>query len=117
MAIFQIKKSDIFHISAQNIDCGYSLEPPIFCAILSEIRRHHVTSFSLAGIWFYAAHSSAISTYFQQKKMNKCIRMGITTFKFVIWGGKSVVLLSQITFFGSADASPSKEISNRQTAD
>ena len=29
MTIFQIKKSsDIFHISAQNIDCGYSLEPP-----------------------------------------------------------------------------------------
>ena len=28
MSIFQIKKSDIFHISAQNIDCGYSLEPP-----------------------------------------------------------------------------------------
>ena len=25
---FQIKSSDIFHISAQNIDCGYSLEPP-----------------------------------------------------------------------------------------
>ena len=25
---FQIKKSDIFHIPAQNIDCGYSLEPP-----------------------------------------------------------------------------------------
>ena len=25
---FQIKKSDIFHISAQNINCGYSLEPP-----------------------------------------------------------------------------------------
>ena len=22
------KKSDIFHVSAQNIDCGYSLEPP-----------------------------------------------------------------------------------------
>ena len=28
MAIFQIKKYDIFHISAQNIDNGYSLEPP-----------------------------------------------------------------------------------------
>ena len=26
--MFQIKNSDIFHISAQNIDCGYSLEPP-----------------------------------------------------------------------------------------
>ena len=25
---FQIKNSDIFHISAQNIDCEYSLEPP-----------------------------------------------------------------------------------------
>ena len=23
-----MKKSDIFHINAQNIDCGYSLEPP-----------------------------------------------------------------------------------------
>ena len=25
---FQIKNSDIFNISAQNIDSGYSLEPP-----------------------------------------------------------------------------------------
>ena len=25
---FQITKSDIFHISAQNVDCGYSIEPP-----------------------------------------------------------------------------------------
>ena len=25
---FQIKTSDVFHISAQNIDCGCSLEPP-----------------------------------------------------------------------------------------
>ena len=25
---FQTKNYDIFHISAQNIDCGYSLEPP-----------------------------------------------------------------------------------------
>ena len=25
---FQVKNSDIFHISAQKIDCGYSLEPP-----------------------------------------------------------------------------------------
>ena len=26
---FLDKNSDIFHISAQNIDCGYSLEPPL----------------------------------------------------------------------------------------
>ena len=25
---FQIKNSDIFHMSAQKINCGYSLEPP-----------------------------------------------------------------------------------------
>ena len=25
---FQTKNFDIFHISVQNIDCGYSLEPP-----------------------------------------------------------------------------------------
>ena len=25
---FSDKNADIFHISAQNIDCGYSLEPP-----------------------------------------------------------------------------------------
>ena len=25
---FPIKTSDIFHISDQNIDCGYSFEPP-----------------------------------------------------------------------------------------
>ena len=28
MKIFRQKNSDIFHISAQNIDCGYLLEPP-----------------------------------------------------------------------------------------
>ena len=28
LKVFNLKKSDIFHISAQNIDCGYSLEPP-----------------------------------------------------------------------------------------
>ena len=28
MAIFHIKNSDIFHVSAQNLDCGYSLELP-----------------------------------------------------------------------------------------
>ena len=27
MENFQIKDSDIFHIPAHNIDCGYSLEP------------------------------------------------------------------------------------------
>ena len=28
LKIFRLKNFDIYHISAQNIDCGYSLEPP-----------------------------------------------------------------------------------------
>ena len=28
MKNFQLKNPNIFHISAQNIDCGYALEPP-----------------------------------------------------------------------------------------
>ena len=43
--------------------------------------------------------------------------MGITAIKFVIWGGKSAVLRSQITFYGSADVSPQNEISDCKTAD
>ena len=48
---FQIqKKTDIFHISAQNIDCGYSLEPPRRGSsnkypqsmFLAEIRKNNV---------------------------------------------------------------------------
>ena len=47
---FQIKNSDIFHISAQNIDCGYSLEPPRRggsneypqSMILAEIRKNNI---------------------------------------------------------------------------
>ena len=32
---FQIKNSEIFLISAQNLDCGYSLEPPHVKAVLT----------------------------------------------------------------------------------
>ena len=32
---FQLKKFDIFLIFAQNIDCGYSLEPPLAEAVLT----------------------------------------------------------------------------------
>ena len=47
---FQIKNSDICHISAQNIDCEYSLEPPRWggsneypqSMIWAEIRKNNV---------------------------------------------------------------------------
>ena len=47
-----MKKSDIFHINAQNIDCGYSLEPPRWggsneypqSMFLSRNKKHNVYS-------------------------------------------------------------------------
>ena len=41
-----------------------------------------------------------------ETKLQKCIRMGITIFKIFIWGGISSDILSEITFYGSARASP-----------
>ena len=70
----------------------------IFCDILLEIPLHHVTSLLIG--WHLVLHSSqhlsfcVNSTFFLTEKMSKCIRMGITAFKFVIWGGKSAVLQS-----------------------
>ena len=39
-------------------------------------------------------------------KSTKYIRMGITIFQFVIWGGISSDIRSEIMFYGCADASP-----------
>ena len=45
---FSDKNSDIFHISAQNIDCGYLLEPPLTSThnlyFWAEIRKIMYTS-------------------------------------------------------------------------
>ena len=46
---FQVKNSDIFHISAQNIDCGYSLEPP---------RRGPSKHVYMGPIWAESGHLS-----------------------------------------------------------
>ena len=47
--------------------------------------------------------------------MNKGIH--VTAFKFVIWGGKSAVLRSEISFYGDASAEPLNVICDRKTAD
>ena len=45
--MFTDKNSDIFQISAQNIDCGYSLEPP-----RSKLYRYvFVMKFSESHVW------------------------------------------------------------------
>ena len=45
-------------------------------------------------------------TVFLKGKCYKCIRMGITVFKIFIWGGILSDILSEITFYRSAYASP-----------
>ena len=47
----------------------------------------------------------------------KYIRIGITIFKFVIWGGISSDIRSEIMFYGSANASPKNKISDRISDD
>ena len=47
-----------------------------------------------------------IFTVFLREKKLKCIRMGITIYKILIWGGISSDIRVEITFYGSAYASP-----------
>ena len=47
--------------------------------------------------------------------MNKCIRMGMTVLKIVIWRGILLVLWPQIVFYGSTGASRLNEISDHKT--
>ena len=42
MENFQIKKCNIFHISAQNINCGYSLEPYSKSMFLSNNKKNNI---------------------------------------------------------------------------
>ena len=49
------------------------------------------------------------------KKWGKCIRMGITVLKIVIWKGKLSALLSQIVFYGSTDVLAYNKISAHKT--
>ena len=43
-----------------------------------------------------------------ETKLQKCIRIGITIFKIFIWGGISLDIRSEITFYGYAHASQNK---------
>ena len=42
MKLSDKKNSDIFHISVQNIDCGYLLEPPRRSMFLSKNKKNNV---------------------------------------------------------------------------
>ena len=65
----------------------------------------YLTSFSLAGVWFYVVGSACFwcsIVAFQKESEEKCFRMGITLLKIVICRGKSSVLWSKISFYGDA---------------
>ena len=47
-----------------------------------------------------------LATFQFELKLQKCIRMGITIFKYLIWGGISLDICSEIMFYGSPHASP-----------
>ena len=53
---FQLK-TDIFHISAQNIDCGYSLEPPLWGD-----SNEYPQSMLLAEIYMYTPVNPSFTT-------------------------------------------------------
>ena len=57
--------------------------------------------------WLYVArhaHISRKTKHFSMFIVKKYIRMGITIFKFFIWGGISSNIRSEIMFYGSANA-------------
>ena len=47
-----------------------------------------------------------LATLQVERKLQKCIRMGITIFKNFIWGGISSDIRLEITFYSSARESP-----------
>ena len=84
--------------------------------------------FPLADLWFHVTESTCFKckvVHFKAEKVQKCIRMGITVPKIVIWESKLLVLKSQITIYDyasqiafyhvSAEVSLYNEISNHKT--
>ena len=68
---------------------------------------------NIACDWLTSCFSSLVTLTFCEKQcifslfiVKKYIRMGITIFKFFIWGGISSDIRLEIMFYGSADASP-----------
>ena len=49
--------------------------------------------------------------------MKKCIKKGVNSIEICHLGDKSLVLWSQIAFYGSADVSPQNTISDHKTDD
>ena len=69
----------------------------------------NIRPFSLADVYFtlLKALSMGAKQYtLKGENVKKFIRMVITVFKIVIWGGKSSVLWSTIAFYGYAGAPP-----------
>ena len=94
---------------------------PKFCDsisydILSQTPHHFETSLLIGSVWLTSDFTLLEALAVDAKKyslkgenVKKCIRLGITALKIVIWGSKLLVLWSQIVFYGFAGALPLKK--------
>ena len=72
--------------------------------ILSETRHHYITSLFIGWrLGFVLLTALTFGLESERKNVIECTRMGITVMKIVIWGCSSLVLWSQIEFYGSVD--------------
>ena len=73
-------------------------------SISCDIQSESLTSF-ITFSWMMCSFMRLAMLQFE-KRLQKCIRMGITIFKIFIWGGISSNIRLEITFYGSTRASP-----------
>ena len=81
--------------------------------LLSESRCHHIKSLSIC--WYLVLRSSLRLQFWVKRtffKQNRCIRMGITTLNFSIWGGISSVLLSEIMIYGDESVNSKTDVTS-----
>ena len=77
----------------------WTVYPAIYCRIWFDVINY------VTFRWMTCSFMRLATLHFDTK-LQKCIRMGITIFKIFIWGGISSDIRSEITFYGSARASP-----------
>ena len=80
--------------------------PAIYCRKLFNVINYVTFRWMTCGFM-------RLATLEFETKLERCIRMAITIFKILIWGGISSDIRSEITFYGSARASPQNKISDR----
>ena len=97
---FQIKNPEIFHISARNIDCGYSLEPPRWggsneypqSLLLSRNKKHNVYPFKpqFKGMFSWCKYRVTPRILYLKLLFNKSISLYVNVSIIAVWVANSV---------------------------